>query len=76
MNTQRDKQRRWRSLVIGGPLTEVDTWLAPFRAQWERRFDRLENFLAGTREDSDVSPRKPRKSSGKSTAGKRRKQEN
>ncbi len=39
-------QRRPRTLVIGGPLEEVDAWLAPFRAQWERRFDRLEGFLA------------------------------
>jgi hypothetical protein len=37
--------RRPRSLVIGGPLAEVDAWLAPFREQWERRFDRLESVL-------------------------------
>ena len=41
----RDAQRRPRSLVIGGPLEEVDAWLGPFREQWERRFDRLESFL-------------------------------
>lgn len=41
-----DAQRRPRTLVVGGPLEEVDSWLAPFRAQWERRFDRLEYFLA------------------------------
>jgi DNA-binding transcriptional ArsR family regulator len=41
----RDAQRRPRSLVVGGPLKDVDGWLAPFRAQWERRFDRLETFL-------------------------------
>ncbi len=41
-----DAQRRPRTLVIGGPLQDVDGWLAPFRAQWERRFDRLEQFLA------------------------------
>ncbi|MEO8796999.1 MAG: metalloregulator ArsR/SmtB family transcription factor [Polyangiaceae bacterium] len=41
----RDAQRRPRSLVIGGPLEEVDAWLVPFREQWERRFDRLESFL-------------------------------
>jgi DNA-binding transcriptional ArsR family regulator len=41
-----DAQRRPRTLVVGGPLEEVDDWLAPFRAQWERRLDRLENFLA------------------------------
>jgi DNA-binding transcriptional ArsR family regulator len=41
----RDAQRRPRSLVVGGPLKDVDGWLAPFREQWERRFDRLETFL-------------------------------
>jgi DNA-binding transcriptional ArsR family regulator len=41
----RDAQRRPQSLVVGGPLEDVDVWLAPFRAQWERRFDRLEAFL-------------------------------
>jgi DNA-binding transcriptional ArsR family regulator len=45
IRTARDAQRRPRSLVIGGPLEEVEAWLAPFRAQWERRFDRLESFL-------------------------------
>jgi DNA-binding transcriptional ArsR family regulator len=42
----RDAQRRPRSLVVGGPLQEVDAWLGPFREQWERRFDRLELALA------------------------------
>lgn len=41
----RDAQRRPRSLVVGGPLLELDAWLAPFRAQWECRFDRLDSFL-------------------------------
>jgi DNA-binding transcriptional ArsR family regulator len=41
----RDAQRRPRSLVVGGPLKDVDGWLAPFREQWERRLDRLETFL-------------------------------
>src|SRR4051812_14275626 len=34
-----DAQRRPRSLVVGGALEDVDAWLAPFREQWERRFD-------------------------------------
>ncbi len=41
----RDAQRRPRSLVVGGPLEDIDAWLQPFREQWERRFDRLESFL-------------------------------
>lgn len=47
IRTARDAQRRPRSLVVGGPLKDVDGWLAPFREQWERRFDRLETFLEG-----------------------------
>ncbi len=41
----RDAQRRPRQLVVGGPMKDLDVWLAPFRAQWERRLDRLETFL-------------------------------
>src|SRR5690349_21085869 len=40
-----DAQRRPRSLVVGGPLEDVDAWLSPFREQWEQRLDRLESFL-------------------------------
>jgi len=65
VRTARDAQRRPRSLVVGGPLEEIDAWLAPFREQWERRFDRLETFL-GTRKTTSAAPataktRKPRK---------------
>jgi len=42
----KDAQRRPRSLVVGGPLKDVETWLQPFREQWERRLDRLDSFLA------------------------------
>jgi DNA-binding transcriptional ArsR family regulator len=41
----REAQRRPRSLVVGGPLQDIDEWLGPFREQWERRFDRLESLL-------------------------------
>lgn len=41
----RDAQRRPRRLVVGGPLADIDRWLAPFREQWERRFDRLDTVL-------------------------------
>jgi DNA-binding transcriptional ArsR family regulator len=41
----RDAQRRPRHLVSGGPLREVEAWIAPFRAQWERRFDNLAAHL-------------------------------
>jgi DNA-binding transcriptional ArsR family regulator len=41
----RDAQRRPRSLVVGGPLEDLDAWLQPFRERWERRFDALGSFL-------------------------------
>lgn len=41
----RDAQRRPRTLVLGGPLKEVDAWLRPFREQWERRLDGLDAYL-------------------------------
>lgn len=53
--SDRDAQRRPRSLVVGGPLVEVETWLAPFRAKWERRFDRLEAHLGAARPRSSPS---------------------
>ncbi|MFT3707537.1 MAG: metalloregulator ArsR/SmtB family transcription factor [Archangium sp.] len=46
IRTGQDAQRRPRSLVIGGPLETVDAWLDPFRAQWDRRFDRLQSHLS------------------------------
>lgn len=46
IRSSQEAQRRPRTLVVGGPLEAIDAWLAPFRAQWERRFDRLERFLA------------------------------
>ena len=44
-----DGARRPRSLVVGGPLEDVDAWLGPFRAQWEQRLDNLESFLGKKR---------------------------
>lgn len=42
----RNGTSRPRRLVVGGPLQDADGWLQPFRAQWERRFDRLADHLA------------------------------
>jgi DNA-binding transcriptional ArsR family regulator len=53
----RDAQRRPRSLVVGGPLQEIDTWLGPFRLQWERRFDRLESLLEEKKRQKGVKQR-------------------
>jgi len=56
----RDAQRRPRSLVVGGPLEDADAWLAPFREQWERRFDRLGAFLV-----TNKKPKKPKETDKK-----------
>lgn len=41
----KDGARRPRTLVVGGPLEDVDRWLAPFREQWEQRLDRMASFV-------------------------------
>jgi DNA-binding transcriptional ArsR family regulator len=51
----RDGQRRPRALVVGGPLRDVEHWIAPFRQQWELRFDRLDAFLATKKTKKDRS---------------------
>jgi DNA-binding transcriptional ArsR family regulator len=44
IETGRDAQSRPRRLVPS-TLKVADAWLKPFRDQWERRFDRLEDHL-------------------------------
>jgi DNA-binding transcriptional ArsR family regulator len=44
IETGRDAQKRPRRLVLTS-LKAADAWLQPFRAQWERRFDRLDDHL-------------------------------
>jgi DNA-binding transcriptional ArsR family regulator len=46
----RDAQRRPRKLVPAA-LKDIDDWIAPFRRQWEARFDRLDAHLAGTNKE-------------------------
>lgn len=48
ISAARDAQRKPRRLVLA-PLQAADTWMAPFRAQWERRLDRLEAHLKTNR---------------------------
>jgi DNA-binding transcriptional ArsR family regulator len=57
ISTARDATRRPRTLVVGGPLEEIDAWLAPFRAQWERRLDRLALHLDARAKPSKKSKR-------------------
>ena len=55
----RDGQRRPRRLVVGGPLKDVEGWLAPFRDQWERKFDRLEALLEKKKQTRSTKGTKP-----------------
>jgi DNA-binding transcriptional ArsR family regulator len=41
-----DAQRRWYGLRAE-PLSEVDTWLEPYRHFWAQRLDALEQHLDG-----------------------------
>jgi DNA-binding transcriptional ArsR family regulator len=41
-----DAQQRWYE-VDPAPLTEIDTWLEPYRASWSGRLDALERHLDG-----------------------------
>lgn len=41
---RQDAQRRWYELRPG-PLTEIDTWLQPYRRLWDARLDALERHL-------------------------------
>lgn len=50
VDVRQDAQRRLYRLRPG-PLAEIDRWLAPFRAEWERRLDALEAHL-DTMEDT------------------------
>lgn len=41
-----DAQQRWYE-VDAEPLTEIDSWLEPYRAFWSGRLDALERHLDG-----------------------------
>jgi DNA-binding transcriptional ArsR family regulator len=44
VRVRRDAQRRWYELQPD-PLAEIDVWLAPYRASWADRLDKLEEHL-------------------------------
>lgn len=55
VRVRQDAQRRWYELRIE-PLAEIEAWLAPYREQWEARYNRLEDLLNELQheEDEDV----------------------
>jgi DNA-binding transcriptional ArsR family regulator len=44
VEVRRDGKRRWYRLRAQ-PLAEVDAWLEPYRAHWNRQLDQLERHL-------------------------------
>ena len=44
VQVRREAQRRWYGLRAE-PLTEIDTWLEPYRRFWAGRLDALEKHL-------------------------------
>jgi DNA-binding transcriptional ArsR family regulator len=44
VEVRHDAQRRWYRLRLE-PLTELDAWLAPYRALWNSSLDALERHL-------------------------------
>jgi DNA-binding transcriptional ArsR family regulator len=44
VEVRQDAQRRWYRLRPE-PLSEIDAWLAPYRALWESHLDALERHL-------------------------------
>ncbi|BCL78916.1 transcriptional regulator [Ktedonobacteria bacterium brp13] len=51
VRARQDAQRRWYELRYE-PLTEVDTWLEPYRRLWNDRLDALERHLNEKKEES------------------------
>ncbi|MBN9739486.1 MULTISPECIES: metalloregulator ArsR/SmtB family transcription factor [unclassified Pseudonocardia] len=44
VEVRHDAQRRWYRLQPA-PLSEIDTWLAPYRRLWTERLQALEEYL-------------------------------
>jgi DNA-binding transcriptional ArsR family regulator len=55
VRVRQDAQRRWYELRPD-PLTEIDTWLEPYRRYWDGRLDALERHLDGMPSQPDPRP--------------------
>lgn len=53
---KRGREAQWRPCELKAePLKEVDAWVEQYRAMWEARFDRLDDYL------QELQGKKPRK---------------
>lgn len=47
----RGRQAQWRPAALeAGPLKEIDEWVERYRAIWEAKLDRLDEYLTKVRE--------------------------
>ena len=51
VDVRQDAQRRWYRLRLE-PLVEMDEWLQPYRALWNRSLDALEHHLDAMPEET------------------------
>ena len=50
----RGRDAQWRPCrLTAAPLKEVSEWVERYRAQWEERFDRLDDYLRDLQTDPD-----------------------
>ena len=59
----RGREAQWRPCRLQpAPLKEVSDWVGGYRAMWEARFDRLEEYLRDLSARNPKSPRRTRPS--------------
>lgn len=52
----RGKEAQWRPCKLeAAPLKDADAWIEQYRAMWEARFDRLDDYL----QELQGKPKKP-----------------
>ena len=48
----RGREAQWRPCRLqAGPLKQADEWIEKYRAHWEERFDRLDQYLCELQEE-------------------------
>ena len=58
----RGREAQWRPCRLDpAPLKEVAEWAEGYRAMWERRFDRLEDYLQELKKKETRHARRPRR---------------
>jgi DNA-binding transcriptional ArsR family regulator len=59
---RRGREAQWRPCTLeSAPLKDVSEWVEHFRASWEHRFDRLDDFLSRLHKKESKHARKRRK---------------